>query len=81
MVWGYPVSFRDSPLGGGGESWKSMPEYFKDSGWLTAGAGKTYHSGSPPQFDAPRSWTEPSVGGSKPFAYLPPRYGPSRAGP
>ena len=62
LVWGFLVSFRESPLGGGGETWQSMPEYFKDHGYLTVGAGKTYHTGSPPNFDAPRSWTEPSVG-------------------
>ena len=74
LAWGYPVSFRDSPLGGGGQTWQSMPEFFKGHNWLTAASGKTFHSGSPKNYDSPRSWTEPSIGGSKPFAYYPAHY-------
>lgn len=54
--------------------------YFKENGYLTAGGGKTYHTGSPPNFDSPMSWTEPSVGSSKPFSYLPCKYGASQGG-
>jgi iduronate 2-sulfatase len=80
LVWGFPVSFRQSPLGGGGTNWQSMPQYFKNTGgYLTVGGGKTYHTGSPPNFDPP-SWSEPAVGGSQPFAYLPPKYGASQGG-
>jgi hypothetical protein len=43
LAWGFPVSFRDSPLGGGGATWQSMPEYFKHHGYLTVGGGETGH--------------------------------------
>eukprot|EP01052_Picozoa_sp_SAG31_P063192 SAG31_NODE_22135_length_533_cov_0.707373_1_plen_151_part_10 len=55
------------PLRGGGQSWISLPQYFKIHGYEVAGSGKTYHEGLPPNFDQPMSWTEP---------YLPPHYPP-----
>ena len=34
-----------------------MPQYFKIHGYYTAGTGKVYHPGEPPNNDPP-SWTE-----------------------
>lgn len=42
---------------GAGPSWVSLPQHFKQHGYLTLGGGKTYHPGKPPDYDAPRSWS------------------------
>ena len=42
---------------GVGAAWNSMPQYFKIHGYYTAGTGKVYHPGEPPNNDPP-SWTE-----------------------
>jgi arylsulfatase A-like enzyme len=42
---------------GVGDNWTSFPEYFKNNGYLTYGAGKLYHPMSPPNNDYPRAWT------------------------
>ena len=84
LSWNFKQSFRTSILPsnstGGGTTWQSVPQHFKSAGYLTAGGGKTYHEGLPANFDAPMSWTEPSVGTTKPFSYLPPLYPPSYGG-
>ena len=84
LAWNFKESFRTSILpsgsSGGGATWKSVPQHFKESGWLTAGGGKTYHEGLPANFDSPWSWTEPTVGTNKPFSYLPPHYPASSGG-
>jgi len=84
LAWNFKQSFRSSILPsnstGGGTTWQSVPQHFKSAGYLTAGGGKTYHEGLPANFDAPMSWTEPSVGTAKPFSYLPPLYPPSYGG-
>ena len=41
---------------GAGQTWKSMPQWFKENGFFTTGAGKLFHPGLPPNFDAPLSW-------------------------
>lgn len=41
---------------GVGSDWVSMPQHFRESGWFTVGAGKLFHPGLPPSFDAPKSW-------------------------
>jgi len=56
LTWNFKDSFRSAP---GGEDWIALPEYFKDHGYNTSGAGKTYHMGHPPNFDEPRSWSMP----------------------
>ena len=38
------------------DAWRSMPEHFKLSGWLTLGAGKIFPSNS--DYDQPRSWSQ-----------------------
>lgn len=44
---------------GVGQNWTSLPQFFKDKhGYHTAGGGKLYHPGLPPNNDAPHSWTQ-----------------------
>ena len=58
--------FRET---GVGEEWNSFPEHFRKAGFFTAGAGKLYHPGLPPNFDAAdshgnvRSWDKFVWGG------------------
>jgi len=61
LTWNFKDSFRTAP---GAENWIAFPQYFKVHGYNTTGCGKTYHSGHPPKFDQPYSWTEnvPYVG-------------------
>lgn len=58
LVWNFDDSFRDAP---GGEDWQSLPGLFKDNGYFVQGAGKVFHSGSPPHNDGAASWTEPDL--------------------
>jgi hypothetical protein len=51
-VWNFVGSFRDV-----GPTWVTMPQYFKQHGFLTFGFGKLYHPGSPPNDDFPTSWS------------------------
>ncbi len=37
----------------------TLPEYFKQQGYITAGLGKVFHEGHSSGFDDPPSWTEP----------------------
>ena len=41
-----------------GPDWVSLPEHFKNNGFTTLGGGKTYHPGSPPDWDEPKSWSQ-----------------------
>ena len=41
-----------------GPDWISLPEHFKTHGFTTLGGGKTYHPGSPPNWDEPKSWSQ-----------------------
>lgn len=43
-VWTIGPFFRDIP---GQQDWVTMPEYFKQAGFVVAGAGKLFHTGSP----------------------------------
>ena len=47
------TTFRQAP---GGESWITMPQYFKNKGYFTSSAGKVFHDG----MDDPISWSYPS---------------------
>jgi arylsulfatase A-like enzyme len=40
-----------------GQDWVTLPQYFKDNGYITAGVGKLFHPGSPPNNDEPLSWS------------------------
>lgn len=53
-VWEFVDHFRES---GVGADWVSMPQYFKQFGYLTVGGGKLYHPGVPPNNDWPTSWS------------------------
>lgn len=55
LTFNFKDSFRGAP---NGTSWIAFPQYFKDHGYNTTGCGKTYHSGHPPNFDEPYSWTQ-----------------------
>jgi hypothetical protein len=33
-----------------------MPQWFRENGFYTVGAGKMFHPGLPPNFDVPQSW-------------------------
>ena len=39
-----------------GRDWTSLPQFFKQHGYLTLGGGKTFHPGVPPDYDQPLSW-------------------------
>ena len=47
--------WRNAP---GATAWRSLPQWFKSSGYYTAGAGKLFHPGDPAYFD-PLAWSEP----------------------
>jgi iduronate 2-sulfatase len=51
-IWNFKGSFRDRD----GGSWVSLPQWFKEKGWTTAGGGKVFHPNSPPKNDPP-SWS------------------------
>mmetsp|Transcript_72939 Transcript_72939/g.173750 ORF Transcript_72939/g.173750 Transcript_72939/m.173750 type:complete len:667 (+) Transcript_72939:78-2078(+) len=53
--WSFTGHFREEGIG---NKWSSMPQYFKDHGYLTLGTGKIYHPALPPAFDAQLSWDE-----------------------
>lgn len=52
-VWNFKTSFRDV-----GAGWLSLPQWFMRHGYHTAGTGKVYHPGKPPNNDPP-SWSAP----------------------
>ena len=49
------TDFREN---GQGANWTTLPQHFKDSGWLTLGGGKTFHPGHPANDDEPASWSQ-----------------------
>lgn len=51
--WSFLDHFREE---GVGDSWISMPEWFRLNGFGTTGCGKLFHPGLPPNFDAKHSW-------------------------
>ena len=42
-----------------GGNFTTIPQYFKENGYVTAGMGKIFHPGTPSGHDDPISWTEP----------------------
>ena len=46
---------------GVGENWVSLPQYFRQHGYWTVGAGKLFHPGLPPNEDNNQSWSEDLV--------------------
>ena len=59
-VWNFRQDFRSAGLSaaGHGSEWVTLPEYFKESGFLTLGHGKLYHFQKPPLYDEPFSWSQ-----------------------
>eukprot|EP01048_Picozoa_sp_COSAG05_P019621 COSAG05_NODE_3121_length_2308_cov_2.488909_2_plen_218_part_00 len=56
-TWNFIDDFRSgSPEG---EDWTALPEFFRNQGFFTTGAGKVYHPNHPPNYDQNRSWSEP----------------------
>lgn len=53
-VWNFAEDFRSNGVGPG---WTTLPGNFKRNGYATLGCGKTFHPGSPYQFDYPYSWS------------------------
>ena len=45
----------------------TIPQYFKEHGYVTAGAGKVFHGGMASDNDDPISWTEPYYHGSNDY--------------
>jgi iduronate 2-sulfatase len=59
-VWNFRQDFREAaigPTGLPGSQWVTLPQYFKESGFLTLGHGKLYHPNKPPKWDEPFSWS------------------------
>ena len=55
MSWNFIDDFRRSAPGG--KNWTALPQYFKEKGYYTVGAGKVYHPGLPRGWDFPKSWS------------------------
>eukprot|EP00035_Acanthoeca_spectabilis_P004709 m.106342 g.106342 ORF g.106342 m.106342 type:complete len:629 (-) comp12693_c0_seq3:73-1959(-) len=58
-VWNFIDDFRDPTVGG--PDIVALPQYFKQKGWWTWGAGKVFHPGKPAANDQTYSWTDPYV--------------------
>ncbi|KAJ8605700.1 hypothetical protein CTAYLR_010147 [Chrysophaeum taylorii] len=41
-----------------GANWTTLPEHFKNHGYVTLGGGKTFHPNLPPNYDEPYSWSQ-----------------------
>ena len=59
-VWNFINDFREGGTSDGvpGRQWVTMPQLFKDAGYLTNGHGKLYHPNHPPSNDEPLSWSQ-----------------------
>lgn len=53
-VWNFINDFRQE----GNLSWTTIPQAFKNNGYITTGMGKLFHPGHPPKNDLPYSWTQ-----------------------
>lgn len=52
-------NFKDHfRLPGIGPNWTSLPQHFKNNGYLVLGGGKTFHPNLPPNYDEPLSWSQ-----------------------
>ena len=49
-----------------GGNFTTIPQYFKENGYMTAGMGKIFHPGGASGHDDPISWTEPYFHGKAP---------------
>lgn len=50
-TWNFVDDFRAE-----GPDWVALPQFFKEHGYWTGGAGKVYHPTHPPNFDQKLSW-------------------------
>lgn len=41
-----------------GADWITLPQHFKNHGYITLGGGKTFHPGLPKDYDEPYSWSQ-----------------------
>ena len=59
-VWNFINDFRQGGVSDGvrGSQWVTMPQLFKNAGYLTNGHGKLYHPNHPPLNDEPKSWSQ-----------------------
>ena len=60
-VWNFLQDFRSAGVGATGlpgKDWETLPQFFKQHGYLTLGHGKTFHPDKPPLWDEPRSWSQ-----------------------
>lgn len=55
-TWTFTTNFRS--CGGDCADWVTLPQHFKNNGYLTLGGGKTYHPGRPKDWDEPLSWSQ-----------------------
>ena len=62
-IWSWESNFRQSL----GTAAVSLPQHFKNNGYVALGSGKTFQPNFPPGYDAPRSWSGDEVG----LPYLP----------
>ena len=53
-VWNFHDHFREE---GVGAEWATLPQYFKNNGFVTMGSGKLFHPMLPPDNDWPNSWS------------------------
>ena len=59
-AWEFIDHFRQTGAGtANGAGWQSLPQFFKNKGYLALGSGKLFHPGLPPDNDYPNSWTSP----------------------
>ena len=69
--WNFNSNFRVSGVPkSNGQPWRSLPQWFKENGFLTLSSGKLYHDGppgQPPRNDFPMSWSEPVWGNGPPI--------------
>jgi len=53
LSWNFLDSFREV-----GPNWITLPQFFKNHGYVTLATGKTFHPGLPPNWDEPKSWSQ-----------------------
>lgn len=59
LTWNFLNNFREK---GVGADWTALPEFFRNNGYFTTGAGKVYHPNHPPNNDNAHSWSVPWPG-------------------
>eukprot|EP01046_Picozoa_sp_COSAG06_P018415 COSAG06_NODE_1282_length_10016_cov_230.231118_6_plen_287_part_00 len=62
QIWNFGKDFRHTPANpplppNGGAAVVTLPQWFKQHGYISLGGGKVFHPGSPPNNDVPHSWS------------------------